>query len=115
MIIGGADMSGSDCKGDSYNHVSLLLGTEEIINKIHKKIGISHIHMRKLSKAKKLRVQHNLDLSSNRIRVWCFHIERQRTEMHIMGSQKLKNKKIPRASVHKNFEIHFLRTIRNEL
>ena len=114
MIIGGAYMSGSDCKGDSYKRVSLLLGAEEIINTIYKK-GISHIHMRKLSKAKKLQVQRNLDLSSNQISVWCFHIERQLTGMHIMGSQKLKNKKISRASIHKNFDTHFLRTIRNEL
>ena len=48
MLVGGADASGSGADGQQ-NHVALIVGKEDSINRIYNKIGIRPIHMRTMS------------------------------------------------------------------
>ena len=76
MLIGGADVSGGMREGQR-NHVALVVGKEDAINRIYNKIRVNPIHMSEISNQKRLQVYRNLDLSSNDVCGWCFHVNRQ--------------------------------------
>ncbi len=115
MLLGGADASGNKQKEGQRNYLSFLVGTEERINKIYKNIGIDGIHMSELSEKERQQVHNNLDLKHNDIRVWCFHVNRQKLEKYILEHPKLMYNKIPKLNVHKNFDHHLLNLFKDEL
>lgn len=53
MLVGGTDVSGSEADGQQ-NHVALVVGKEDEINRIYNNIGVSPIHMSKMSKRQRL-------------------------------------------------------------
>ena len=114
MFLGGADVSGDKRRGwkEQRNHIAFLAGTEERINKIYKDTGIEGIHM---SEAQREQVQRNLDLESNDVCAWCFHVERQHIEDYFINHDMLRAKKMPKVNIRKNFDHHLLRSIREEL
>ena len=69
-------MSGGMREGQR-NHVALVVGKEDAINRIYNKIRVNPIHMSEISNQKRLQVYRNLDLSSNDVCGWCFHVNRQ--------------------------------------
>ena len=114
MLIGGADVSG--CKADGqHNHVPLVIGKEDAINKIYNKIGISPIHMSEISKSQRRQVRDNLDFSSNEVIVWCFHVSRQRIENDMKECIAPRKKRSPSINVHKSFESYWFQTFREDL
>ena len=114
MLVGGVDVSGDRHQGQ-HNHVALVVGAEDAINRVYNKIGISPIHMSELSEHQRLRVRNNLDLSSNEISVWCFHISRRRIEDDMLTRMRSKNSRMPRINVHKSFETYWFRLFRSDL
>ena len=71
--------------------------------------------MSELSEHQRLRVRNNLDLSSNEISVWCFHISRRRIEDDMLTRMRSKNSRMPRINVHKSFETYWFRLFRSDL
>jgi hypothetical protein len=115
MLVGGADVSGDKQGEGQRNYVAFLIGTEERINRIYKDIGINGIHMAELSESERQHVHNNLNCKYDDIRVWCLHVQRQHIEQYILNHSRLKNYKKPKVNVHKNFDYHLLRSIKNEL
>ena len=114
MLVGGADVSGSKDDGQQ-NHVALVVGKEDTINRIYKNVGISPIHMSELSESQRRQVQDNLDLSSNEIVVWCFHVSRQHTEKVMQDLIISKKKRKPKINIHRSFESYWFQLFRGEL
>ena len=114
MLIGGVDVSGDKHQGQ-HNHAALIVGKEDAINKIYSKIGISPIHMSELSERQRQQVRSNLDLSSNEISAWCFHISRRRIETDITEYIRSKGSRMPKINVHKSFETYWFRIFQNDL
>ena len=102
MLIGGADVSGGEADGQ-HNHVALVIGKEDAINRIYNRIGISPIHMSEISKSQRRQVRDNLDFSSNELIVWCFHTSRQRIENDMKERVAPRKKRSPSINVHKSF------------
>ena len=120
MFVGGADVSGDkhrlgEQREGERNYISFLVGTEDVINTIYNNIGIDGIHMSELSDKQVEQVRHNLDFHSNDVRVWCFHVQRQHVEDYFINHTKLRSRKIPIINIHKNFDLHLLRSFKNEL
>ncbi len=115
MIVGGADVSGDIRREGQRNYISFLVGTEEKINRIYRDIDIDGIHMSELSDLQRKQVRDNLNFNSSDIQVWCFHVQRQRIEESFINHPKLKNPKLPKINIHKNFDHHLLRSIKEEL
>ena len=59
MLVGGADVSGSEADGQQ-NHVALVVGKEDTINKIYKNVGISPLHISEMSERQRRQVLDNL-------------------------------------------------------
>ena len=51
-LLAGSDVSGTN-KGNQQKHISFVIGTEDAINHIHKKIGFPYIHMRRFKPKKR--------------------------------------------------------------
>lgn len=115
MLVGGADVSGDKKREGQRNYIAFLIGTEERVNRIYKDIGINEIHMSELSEFQQEQVRRNLNFNSNDVQVWCFHVQRQRIEDSFINHPKLKNPKLPKINIHKNFDHHLLRSIHEEL
>ncbi len=115
MFVGGADVSGDKRREGEQNYISFLVGTEDRINKIYRNIGIDGIHMSEMSKQQRDHIHNNLNFKFNDILVWCFHVQRQRVEDYFINHHKLNSKKIPIINIHKNFDHHLLRSIKNDL
>lgn len=79
MLVGGTDVSGSEADGQQ-NHVALAVGKEDAINRIYNNVGVSPIHMSKMSERQRLQVRKNLDFSFSEIIVWRFHVNRRHIE-----------------------------------
>ena len=114
MLIGGADVSGGKADGQ-HNHVALVIGKEDAINRIYNRIGISPIHMSEISKSQRRQVRDNLDFSSNELIVWCFHVSRQRIENDMKERIAPRKKRSPSINVHKSFESYWFQTFREDL
>ena len=114
MLVGGADVSGSEADGQQ-NHVALVVGKEDTINKIYKNVGISPIHMSEMSERQRRQVLDNLDFSSSEITVWCFHVNRQRIENTMQELITSGKKRKPRINIHKSFESYWFQLFRSEL
>ena len=114
MLIGGIDVSGDRHQGQN-NHAALVVGAVDAINRAYNKIGINPIHMSELSKRQRLMVHNNLDLSSNDISAWCFHISRQRIEDDMLKLTRSKKSRMPRINIHKSFETYWFRRFRSDL
>lgn len=114
MLIGGTDVSGSEIDGQQ-NHVALVVGKEDTINRIYNNIGISPIHMSKMSEHQRLQVRKNLDFSSNEIIVWCFHINRRHIENIIQKRIISEKKREPKINIHKSFESYWFQLFRDGL
>lgn len=71
--------------------------------------------MSEMSELQRELVYRNLNLKFNDILVWCFHVQRQHIEDYFIHHNRLKNPKLPIISIHKNFDHHLLRSIKNEL
>ena len=106
MLIGGADVSGTERNGLN-SHAALIVGSVEAINRIHNAIGIEHIHMSRLGAKKQAQVLDNLDLSPDEIGAWCFHIDRQRIEGSVGGLISRKRRKPP-TNIHRSFDAYWL-------
>ena len=120
MFVGGADASGdkhrpNEQREGERNYISFLVGTEEIINTIYNNIGIDGIHMSDLTNREIEQVRRNLNFNSNDDRVWCFHVQRQHIEDYFINHSKMRSRKIPIINIHKNFDLHLLRSIKDEL
>ena len=114
MLIGGADVSGGMREGQR-NHVALVVGKEDAINRIYNKIRVNPIHMSEISNQKRLQVYHNLDLSSNDVCGWCFHVNRQQIEYFFLNHDRLKKIRTSKLSIHKNFDSHWLDLFKKDL
>ena len=114
MLIGGADVSGSNTDGPE-NHVALVVGKEDEINRIYNKIGVRSIHMNKMSPSQRDMVRRNLDLSSADVRVWCFHVDRRNIEKSIRERMKSGKRQKPRINIRKSFESYWFRLFEGEL
>ena len=114
MLIGGADVSGSAADGQ-HNHVALVVGKEDAINRIYNNIGVKRIHMSRMSESQRAKVRANLDLSSAEISVWCFHVGRQRIENAIQERMKLGNKRKSRANIRKSFASYWFLLFEKDL
>ena len=113
MLIGGADVSGTERNGLN-SHAALIVGRVETINRIHNAIGIEHIHMSRLGAKKQAQVLDNLDLSTDEIGAWCFHIDRQRIEGSVGGLISRKRRRPP-TSIHRSFDAYWLQSFVREL
>ena len=113
MLLGGADISGTERNGLD-NHAALIIGKEEAINRIHNAIGIEHIHMSRLGAKKRTQVLENLDLSADEIGAWCFHIDRQRIEGSVCGLISGQRRKPP-TNIHRSFDAYWLQLFVREL
>ena len=114
MLIGGADVSGGMREGQR-NHVALVVGKEDAINRIYNKIRVNPIHMSEISNQKRLQVYRNLDLSSNDVCGWCFHVNRQQIEYFFLNHDRLKKFRTSKLSIHKNFDSHWLDLFKKDL
>ena len=119
-FVGGADVSGDkhglgEQREGERNYISFFVGIEDVINTIYNNIGIDGIYMSELSDKQIEQVRHNLDFHSNDVRVWCFHVQRQHVEDYFINHTKLRSRKIPISNIHKNFDLHLLRSFKNEL
>lgn len=115
MFLGGADVSGDKKREGQRNYIAFLVGTEDRINKIYKDIGIEGIHMSEMSETHREQVHRNLNLKSNDVRAWCFHVQRQHLEDYFINHDILRAKKMPTVNIRKNFDHHLLRSIKDEL
>ncbi|PIW35626.1 MAG: hypothetical protein COW26_03450 [Nitrosopumilales archaeon CG15_BIG_FIL_POST_REV_8_21_14_020_33_23] len=115
MFVGGADVSGDKRREGERNYIAFLVGTKERINKIYDNIGIDGIHMSELSDPQREQVRRNLDFKHNDVRAWCFHVQRQHIEDYFIHHSRLKNPKLPKISIHKNFDHYLLRSIKDDL
>ena len=113
MLLGGADVSGTERNGLN-NHAALIVGSVEAINRIHNAIGIEHIHMSRLGAKKRTQVLNGLDLSLDEVGAWCFHIDRRRIEGSVGGFISRKRRKPP-TNIHKSFDAYWLRLFVGEL
>ena len=114
MLIGGADVSGSKTDGP-HNHAALIVGREDAINRIYKNIGISHIHMSKMSKRQRSQVYDRLDFSSNEVIVWCFHIKRLDIENAVQDRILSGKKRKRRINIHRIFDSYWFQLFKSEL
>ena len=114
MLLGGVDVSGDKHQGQ-HNHVALIVGKEDVVNRTYNKIGISPIHMSELSERQRLQVRNNLDLSSSEISAWCFHISRRLIESDISEYIRSRGSRMPKINVHKSFETYWFRMFQNDL
>ena len=114
MLIGGADVSGSNADGPE-NHVALVVGKEDAINRIYNKIGISPIHMRLMSDETRTQIRSNLDLSSEEVIVWCFHVDRRNIEKAIRERIASGKGRRPGINVRKSFESYWFSLFRDDL
>ena len=114
MLIGGVDVSGSKADGQQ-NHVALVVGKEDTINRIYNNVGISAIHMSKMSKPQRDQVLKNLDFSSNEIAVWCFHVNRRQIEDCIQKRITSEKKRKSKVNIHKSFESYWFQLFKDEL
>ena len=114
MLIGGADVSGSKVDGP-VNHVALIVGKEDAINRIYKNIGVPSIHMSDMSDPQRDLVRRNLDLSSAEVRAWCFHVGRRNIEKAIRERIASGRGRRSGINIHKSFDTYWLRLFQNEL
>lgn len=54
----GADVSGHVGAPRHATHIGFVLGAEDYINRAHKRLGAQHVHMTKLSDAKRNKISH---------------------------------------------------------
>ena len=113
MLIGGADVSGTERNGLN-GHAALVVGREGAINRVYDAIGVEHIHMSRLGAKKQAQVVENLDLPPGEIGAWCFHIDRQRIEGS-MGELIAGKRRKPSTNIHRSFDIYWLRLFAREL
>lgn len=114
-MIGGSDVSGNKIDGGEVNYISLLIGREDVINTVYNKIGINGIHMKRLTKSQRKRVENSLDFSFKDVRVWCIHVRKHDIEKHILNHPKLKKYAQPKKIIHKNFDKHLFNLIKKDL
>lgn len=113
MLIGGADVSGTEHNGLN-SHAAIVVGREDAINRVYNAIGIEHIHMSRLGAKKRAQVLENLDLPPGEIGAWCFHIDRQRIEGSV-GDLIPRKRRKPSISIHRSFDAYWLRLFAHEL
>ena len=97
------------------SHVALVVGKEDAINRIYNNIGVKHIHMSRMSESQRDQVRANLDLSSDEIIAWCFHLDRRNIEKAIRERMKYGKKRKPRINVHRSFESYWFSLFRDDL
>lgn len=114
MLIGGADVSGSKADGQQ-NHVALVVGKEDVINRIYNNIGVSPIHMSRISERQRQQVRKNLDLSTSGIIVWCFHVNRHRMVSSMKERAASGKKRRPKTNIHKSFDSYWFQLFKGEL
>lgn len=113
MLIGGADVSGTERNGLN-GHAALVVGREDAINRVYNAIGVEHIHMSRLGAKKQAQVLENLDLPPGEIGAWCFHIDRQRIEGS-MGEIITRKRRKPSTNIHRIFDMYWLQLFEREL
>ena len=111
----GSDLSGDSSTEGQQNHISIIVGTEEEIDKLYKDIGLERIHMSKLSVKNRKKVSKKLKRLPKNIRAWCFYVERQRTEDYIKNHKKFRDSQLTKKNLHKNFDGHLLQFFKQEL
>jgi hypothetical protein len=115
MIIGGADVSGNTIGGGQHRYIAIVIGKEEIINRIHSKIGLTEIHMVRLDAQQKSSVRQNLDFKSDEILVLCIEVERQHIIDLIFSHARLHPKTRSRQSIQQKFDYHLLDLIKERI
>lgn len=113
MLIGGADVSGTERNGLN-GHAALVVGREDAINRAYNAIGVEHIHMSRLGVKKQAQVVENLDLPPGEIGAWCFHIDRQRIEGSV-GELITRKRRKPSTNIHRSFDMYWLQLFVREL
>ena len=113
MLIGGADVSGTERNGLN-GHAALVVGREDAINRVYNAIGVEHIHMSRLGAKKRAQVVENLDLPPGEIGARCFHIDRQRIEGS-MGELITRKRRKPPTNIRRSFDMYWLQLFAREL
>jgi len=91
MLVAGSDASGTNEIGNC-TFMVLVIGEQNYIQKIHKKIGVQKIHMAVLPKKLQAKVIKNLSFDNILIKGFCIYVDRDETINFIMRHKKLKGK-----------------------
>lgn len=114
MLIGGADVSGSEADGQQ-NHAALVVGKKDVINRIYNSIGISPIHMSEMSERRRRRVYDRLDFSSSGVVVWCFHVNRHHAVNGMKERVASGKKRKPKINIHRSFDSYWFQLFADKL
>lgn len=115
MVIIGADVSGNTTGGGQSRHVAIVVGTEESVNKIHRKIGVAKIHMSHLSDSKKQKVFRELKFNDDDLLGLCLNVERQKTIDCIIDNVRQAPINKEKSRIHRHFDHLLWRAIRDKV
>ena len=87
MIIMGTDVSGHVQANRHAMYISFVLGTNEDINRVHKHLGVSDIHMNRLPHTKRNKIINKLRLDGGIVAV-CAYVEKQYAINSIINDPK---------------------------
>ena len=114
MIIAGSDVSGDVNKGQ-HRHIAFVIGKEDDVNSLHKKIGIREIHMLRLEDWEKTHVIQTIDFEQYNIKAWCFYVNKQNVINSIYNHQKLRPKNRMKEKVYQVFDRYLLDHFKSDL
>lgn len=77
MIVLGADVSGHVGSQRHAVYIGFVLGTEEGINRVYRRIGIDHIHMNRMQDSKRNKIVDRLRFDHDVVGM-CVYVERQK-------------------------------------
>ena len=114
MLIAGSDISGIQGRGEQL-YISLVIGTQEVINTLHSNTGVEKIHMIRLDDKQKNDVINALDFCRPDVSAWCFYVERQNIINNIFNHPRSKASPGSKERVYVEFDKIFLKCFRHEL
>jgi hypothetical protein len=115
VIIAGSDVVGDQTGEGEHNYIAMIFADEDIINRIHKDVGIKEIHMVKLEEREKKQVIQNLNVTYENCMSFCLHVERQHTVDYIEKHPRINNKWKPKNKIQKHFDFLLYRQIKERL
>lgn len=112
MLLAGTDVSGFDDQRGQHKVISIIVGTEEAVNHLHKNIGLEKIHMRTLKHNKRDTVRKNLMFNSSDIIGLSLTVGENRIVHEIFKHRKLKEKYASLGAVYEYFDHLLLNEIK---
>ncbi len=114
MLLAGMDVSGEP-KKDNYNYLAIVIGTEAKIDYLYSRTGPHSIHMSGLAEYEQKRIIKELVFDCKEIVSFCVKLDRDQIIKSVVGSGRIKRKKIPHRNILRTFNHIIMQGIRNDI